>query len=258
MKVSLKSEQEIDIMREGGKILAEVLQVVADAVKPGITTGELDEIAEKEIRKRGAEPSFKNYSPTPGIKYPASICISVNDEVIHGIPGDRKIQDGDIVGLDMGGKYKGYCTDMTETVMVGECDEEIKRLVRVTRDSLVAGIAQAKEGNKIGDIGFAIQKVAENAGFSVVRAFVGHGVGKSAHEPPEIPNYGKAGTGMVLRAGMTLAIEPMINMGDSEVEILDDEWTVVTVDGSLSAHFECTVVVTNGDPEILTSNLSNS
>jgi len=253
MKILIKSEQEISIMREGGKILAEVLQTVADAVKPGITTKELDEIAEREIKKRGAEPSFKNYSPVPGLRYPASICISINDEVIHGIPrSDKVIKDGDIVGLDMGGKYKGYYTDMTKTVLTGKCSDEAKKLVCVTKDCLIAGIAQAKVGNRIGDIGAAIQEVAENAGFSVVRDFVGHGVGKFVHEPPEIPNYGKAGQGIELKEGMTIALEPMINAGGSDVEILEDEWTVVTADGSLSAHFEHTVAITKNNPEVLT------
>ncbi|TRZ78086.1 type I methionyl aminopeptidase [bacterium] len=253
-KYLIKSESEIAIMREGGKILAEVLQIVAEAVKPGITTKELDEIAEKEILKRGAKPSFKNYSYI-GCEsaYPASICISINDEVIHGIPrSDRVIKDGDIIGLDMGGKYKGYYTDMTETVMVGKCSEEAKKLVSVAKDCLTVGIAQAKVGNRMGDISEAIQNVAEGAGFSVVQAFVGHGVGKFVHEPPEVPNYGKAGQGLELKEGMTLALEPMVNMGREDVEILDDDWTVVTADGSLSAHFECTVLITKGNPEVLT------
>ncbi len=255
MEVLIKTAREISIMRESGKILAEVLRIVADAVKPGVSTKKLDEIAEREIRRRGAEPSFKNYSPVPGMKYPASICVSINNEVIHGIPkSDRKIQEGDIVGLDMGGRYKGYCADMTETVLVGKCSEEAKKLVRVAKNCLVAGITQAKAGNRTGDIGMAIQNVAESAGFSVVRDFVGHGVGKFVHEPPEIPNYGKAGQGLKLKEGMTLALEPMINAGKSDVKMLDDGWTEVTADGSLSAHFEHTVAITKDGPEILTKN----
>jgi len=255
MKIIIKTPQEIEIMKEGGKILADVLQIVSKMAKPGVTTEELNLKAEEEILKRGAMPSFKDYVPEDNkdLKYPAALCVSINDAVVHGIPNETKIQEGDVVGLDLGVEYKGLYTDAAVTVIVENSkSEKHKKIVETTKKCLDAGISKIKPGAQIGDVSAAIQKVAESAGFSVVRDLVGHGVGKFVHEPPEIPNYGNPRTGIILKEGMTLALEPMICIGSHKVELLDDDWTVVTKDGSVSAHFEHTVAITGSGVKILT------
>ncbi|MFA5047889.1 MAG: type I methionyl aminopeptidase [Patescibacteria group bacterium] len=251
----IKTPQQIKTMREGGKILAKVLDLVIKKVKPGITTGELNKYAEDLIKGYGATASFKNYKASwADDPYPAALCVSVNNEVVHGLPDDdRKLKNGDIVGLDCGLKYKGLYTDMAKTVVVGGVSKGIKKLLTVTEESLYKGIRQAKVGNRISDISRAVQDHVEKNGFSVVRQLCGHGVGLSAHEDPQIPNYVEKNLPDIkLAAGMTLAIEPMVNAGDYLVETLDDGWTVVTADGKLSAHFEHTIVVTEKGGEIIT------
>jgi len=244
--INIYRPEEIKVLREGGKILASVLYQVADMVKSDVANVELDRLAEKLIREAGGEPSFKNYKTAEDkIPYPASLCVSINDEVVHGIPDSRKIKDGDIVSLDLGMKYKKLYTDMAITVGAG-------KIIEVTKKSLEEGIKAVKEGAHIGDIGFAIQTCAEKNGFNVVRQLVGHGVGYKPHEEPEIPNFGKYGTGEILKAGMVLAIEPMITVGSPEVFLDKDNWTWKTKDGSLAAHFEHTVVVTKNGVEVLT------
>ena len=245
--VSIKSEREIALMREAGKILARVHGALKEAIKPGISTYDVDRLGEKLIRSYGCIPSFKNYNG-----YPAAICVSVNDEVVHGIPNRRHIlQDGDIVSLDAGLIYKGYHSDAARTHAVGEVSKEAKKLMEVTRQSFFEGIKFAKAGNHLNDISSAIQAYAERFGYGVVRDLVGHGIGSHLHEDPEIPNYKQKRRGILLRPGMTLAIEPMINEGRCDVVWLDDDWTVVTEDGSLSAHYENTILITQGEPAIL-------
>lgn len=236
-------------MAAAGRIVAETLALVASQVRPGISTGELDQLAEDFIRSHpGARPSFKGL-----YDFPKSLCTSINDEIVHGIPSHRRVlEPGDILSVDCGVCIEGLHADSATTVPVGEVGEDGQRLLRVTRDALEAGIAQAILGNHVGDIGHAVQEVAEAAGFSVVRELVGHGIGSSFHEEPQVPNYGKPKRGVRLVRGMTIAIEPMINMGRPEIRTLDDKWTVVTVDGSLSAHFEHTVVIEPGGPRLLT------
>jgi methionyl aminopeptidase len=248
----VKTAEELRIMRQGGRILATVLREVAAAVRPGISTMELNELAESGLRSRGATPSFLDYGG-PENPYPASLCTSVNDAVVHGIPGPTKLEPGDIVGLDLGCWYRGLCTDMAMTVAVGEADARARKLLKCTETALREGLKQVRSGARVGDIANAIQTYAEAQGFSVVRALTGHGVGHAVHEDPTMPNFGAAGTGPKLVAGMTLAIEPMINEGGYEVETLDDGWTVVTADGARSAHFEVTVAVTDKGYELLTS-----
>jgi len=244
--INIYSKKEIDVLREGGKILASVLFQVAEMAKPDVTTIELDKLAEKLVRENGGEPSFLRYKTYEDkIPYPASLCVSINDEVVHGIPGARKIKDGDIVSLDLGMKYKNFFTDMAITMGEG-------KIVEVTKKCLDEAIGVAREGARIGDIGFAIENCAKKNGFSAVRDLVGHGVGHKAHEEPEIPNFGKQGTGEFLKTGMVLAIEPMIIAGNPEVILDDDNWTWKTKDGSLAAHFEYTIVVTKNGAEILT------
>ena len=248
--ISVKSLREIELMRSAGKITGETLQLLAESIRPGITTYELDQIAEKYIRKCGAIPSFKNYGGFPG-----SICASVNDEVIHGIPSKKVVlKEGDIISFDIGACYKGYHGDAARTEGVGEISPEAQKLIDVTKQSFFEGIAFAKPGQRVSDISAAVQKYAESFGYGVVRDYVGHGIGSELHEAPEVPNFAEAsrGRGAGLVAGMTLAIEPMINMGDYRVKVLDDDWTVKTLDGCLSAHYENTVLITNGEPEILT------
>ena len=248
MAVSIKSEREIELMRESCKILAEVHAKLGEAIKPGISTGEIDALGEKLIRSFGCVPNFLHYNG-----YPASICVSVNDEVVHGIPSrDRILAEGDIVSLDAGLIYKGYHSDAARTYPVGKVSEEAAQLIEVTRQSFFEGIKYAKEGCHLYDISNAIDAYCKRFGYGVVRDLVGHGIGTSLHEDPQIPNFRQWKRGIKLRAGMTLAIEPMINMGTYEVEWLDDDWTVVTADGSLSAHYENTVLITQGEPEILT------
>lgn len=247
MSVSIKSAREIELMREAGKILAKTHEELEKAIKPGISTMEIDQIGEEVIRSFGCIPSFKNYNG-----YPASICVSVNDEVVHGIPNPKRmLQNGDIVSLDAGVIYKGYHSDAARTYGVGEISSEAQKLMDITKQSFFEGIKYAKVGNHLNDISSAIQSYVERFGFGVVRDLVGHGIGKHLHEGPEIPNFAQKRKGIKLQAGMTLAIEPMINAGRYDVVWLDDDWTVVTEDGSLSAHYENTILVTADGPEIL-------
>ncbi len=246
--IVLKTTRELSIMREACRISAGALQLVGKSIEPGITTGELDAIAEKYILKEGGKPNFKGISG-----YPATACISINNEVIHGIPSKkRKIVAGDIVSVDLGASFEGYNGDNAATFAVGDVSDEAKRLMDATRESLMEGIHAARAGGRIGDIGHAIQAYVEARGFSVVRDFVGHGVGTKLHEAPEVPNYGTPGKGIRLLPGMTIAIEPMINAGKAGVRTLSDGWTVVTNDGSLSAHFEHTIAITSDGPQIMT------
>lgn len=244
--ITIKSNSEIELMREAGKILARCLEIVGSNVKPGITTKALDKIAYDYIKSQGATPSFLGYGG-----FPASICASINDEVVHGIPSKRKLFEGDILGVDCGVIYQGWQSDAARTFTVGNVSEEMKRLIEVTKQSFYEGIKVIKEGARLGDIGNAIQTYAESNGFSVVRDLVGHGIGKEMHEDPSVPNYGTAGKGLRLKRNMTLAIEPMINEGTSDVAQLDDGWTVVTADGKASAHYENTVLITADGYEIL-------
>lgn len=245
--IILKSAKELERMRQAGKIVYYTHQELKKWIQPGITTGELDRIAEKVIRQFGATPSFKGYNGFPG-----SICTSVNEELVHGIPGKRKLKEGDIISLDIGACYDGYHGDSAWTYPVGNISPEAERLLKVTEESLYKGLEQAKPGARIGDISHAIQTVAEEAGYSIVREYVGHGVGQSLHEAPSVPNYGLPGKGPRLKPGMTLAVEPMVNMGRRFVRTLADNWTVVTTDGSLCAHFEHTIAITEEGHEILT------
>lgn len=242
-----KSAVEIEVMREAGRITALALDAVSSAVRPGATTADLDAIAEDVIVKAGARPAFKGYHG-----FPATLCTSVNDQVVHGIPGGRVLKEGEIVSVDCGAIVDGYYGDSARTFPVGQVSAEATRLMDVTRRSLEAGIARCRPGMRLYDVSAAVQEVAEAAGFSVVREYVGHGIGRSMHEDPQVPNYGKAGTGPTLRTGMVLAIEPMINAGAPDVRSLDDGWTVVTLDGAMSAHFEHTVAVTEDGPLVLT------
>lgn len=247
MAITIKSEHEIELMREAGRILSIVHQELADYVKPGITTLDIDKKGYDIIKSFDCTPSFLNYNG-----YPASICVSVNDEVVHGIPTKKRVlHEGDIVSLDAGVIYKGYHSDAARTHAVGEISEEAKRLIEVTKQSFFEGIKLAKAGNHLHQISKAIQDYVESNGFSVVRDLVGHGIGKNLHEDPQIPNFKERGRGPLLTKGMTLAIEPMVNIGAYDVWWLEDDWTVVTKDGSLSAHYENTVLITDGEPEIL-------
>lgn len=248
MSVTIKSAREIELMREAGRLLAEVHEELAAYVKPGISTKDIDKYGEKLIRDRGCIPNFLNYNG-----YPASICVSVNDEVVHGIPSKHRIlQEGDIVSLDAGLIYKGYHSDAARTHGVGQISESAQKLIDVTRQSFFEGIKFAKAGNRLHDISGAIGSYAESFGYGVVRDLVGHGIGTALHEDPQIPNFKQLRRGIKLLPGMTLAIEPMINAGTWKVCWMDDEWTVVTEDGALSAHYENTVLITDGEPEILT------
>jgi methionyl aminopeptidase len=242
-----KSESELRLMREAGRIVAETHRLMAQAVKPGITTGELDEIADTYIRSQGAIPSFKGYNG-----FPSSICASVNDELVHGFPGSRKLNEGDIISIDIGAQYEGYHGDSAWTYAVGTVTSEVQKLLDVTEESLYAGLALVKPDVRLYTISHAIQKVIEAAGFSVVREYVGHGIGAELHEEPQIPNYGIPDRGPRLKPGMVLAIEPMVNIGERYVRTLEDNWTVVTQDGTWCAHFEHTVAVTEDGFEILT------
>lgn len=252
--IKLKTKEEVAILREGGKILAEILQSVTHMAKPGISTARLNEIAENLIEKFGARPSFKNFRSEKNLPpYPASLCTSLNDEVVHCVPSQEKIlKDGDILGIDLGIWHKNLCTDAALTIAIGEISKEAKKLISVTEESLYKGIKEARAENTIGDIGFAISKYVETAGFSVIRDLVGHGVGYGVHEDPQIPNYGQKGKGMRLKAGMALAIEPMTAMGDWHIKNCVDGFGYKTSDGGLSAHFEHTIAVTENGPEILT------
>lgn len=251
-KVTVKSEREIDLMRESCRIVAEVLALVGAQIKPGVLTRELDQIAEEYIRAKGALPAFKGYGHDKHNLFPSTLCISVEDEVVHGIPDGRRLEEGQVVSIDVGVKKDGYFGDGARTFAVGRTSHEKERLLKVTEESLYKGIGMAKARNHLHDVSFAVQKCVEDAGFSVVRDLVGHGIGKQLHEEPAIPNFGTAGTGIVLKEGMTLAIEPMVNAGTFKVEVDQDGWTVRTADGKPSAHFEHTIVVREGGPEILT------
>ncbi len=245
--IILKTSAEIAVMAEASRVVAEALAIVRKAVCPGISTEELDRIAEEAIRSKGAVPAFKGYR-----NYPKTLCASVNEQVVHGIPSKRKLKEGDIIGLDLGAIVGGFYGDSAITVAVGRIPEETAKLVQVTEESLYLGIKQAVVGNRLTDISNAVQQHIESAGFSVVTEFVGHGIGRQLHEEPQVPNYGKPGQGPRLQPGMVLAIEPMVNMGRSAVRVLEDRWTAVTVDGSLSAHFEHTIAVqSSGTPRIL-------
>ena len=246
--IIIKSRQEIDIMRESGKVTGYVLNTLADFIKPGMSTMDVDRYVEETITKNKMVPTFKGYGGFPG-----SACVSINEEVVHGIPDKKRIiQEGDIVSVDVGSTYKGYVSDAARTYAVGKVDPEAQRLIDVPRESFFEGIKFAREGYRLTDISHAIQVYAESAGFSVIRDFVGHGVGRELHEDPQIPNYGKPGKGPRLVSGMVFAIEPMICQGDYEVDTLLNNWTVVTADGKLAAHYENTVVINDGEPELLT------
>ena len=247
MKIPVKNAAELEAMRTSCRMTAEVLSQVAAAVQPGITTGELDDLTRRLIEGLKAKPSFLGYRG-----YPGAICISINDEVIHGIPGRRVVLPGDVVSLDVGVYYKGFHGDSATTVMVGVTDPDVIRLVETTQRALAAAIAAARPGGHLSDVSHAVESIAEASGCSVVREFVGHGVGRHLHEDPQVPNYGAPGRGPVLRPGMTLAIEPMVNLGRPEVVVLEDKWTVVTRDGKPSAHFEHTVAVLEESVEVLT------
>lgn len=246
--VEVKTPEELALMRRAGGVVGDILVLLKGLVKPGMTTGELDQIARVELKKRDAKPAFLNYHGFPGV-----ICVSVNSEIVHGIPSDKRVlKDGDIVGLDFGAIIEGWYGDSAITIPVGTISPEAQRLITVTRECLEKALAAVKNGNRIGDIGYAVQTHAQSNGYTLVREFVGHGIGRALHEEPPIPNYGKAGTGGRLRTGMTIAIEPMVNMGGPEVSTLGDGWTAVTKDGKLSAHFEHTVAVTDTGCDILT------
>ncbi len=244
--ISIKTKQEIELMRDVNRIIGLLFEHLRPLIQPGITTYELDREAELFIRSHNAKPGFKGYRG-----YPATICASVNNEVVHGIPGPRKLVEGDIISIDVGAIKHGFNADAARTFPVGKISEKARRLIDVTKRALDAGIDKARPGNRLYDISAAVQKVAESAGYGIVRDFVGHGIGKNLHEDPQIPNFGKQGTGPVLKKGMTFAIEPMINMGTWKVKILNNGWTVVTADGSLSAHFENTIAITNDGPYVL-------
>ena len=246
MAIIIKSPDEIAIMRQAGRILAKVLQALTEKVRSGISTEELDDICAQELARNEVKPSFKGYRG-----FPSNLCVSINDEVVHGIPGERNLVEGDIVSLDVGVIFKGFQSDAAVTLGVGEISQDAKRLLEVTQDALWAGIAQARHGAHLGDVSAAIQLYVESRGFSVVREYTGHGIGRQMHEEPQIPNFGLPGQGPLLREGMTLAIEPMVNTGVWNTRVSDNQWTVVTADGSLSAHFEHTIAITDAEPEVL-------
>ena len=247
MPIIVKSRDEIGIMREAGRHLAEVLQILVDALRPGIIELELDEIVRREYKKRTLIPTFLGY-----YGYPATVCVSINDEIVHGIPGNREVLDGDVVSIDLGCTHKGFVADSAVTVGVGDVSPDKQRLISVCKEAVWRGIRAARGGARIGDIGYAIQTWVEGEGFSIVKEYVGHGVGRQMHEEPQIPNFGKPDTGLVLRPGMVIAIEPMVNVGTWQTQKDSDNWTVRTKDGSLSAHFEHTLAITDGEAEVLT------
>jgi methionyl aminopeptidase len=248
--IVIKSQHELALMREAGRVNALALAAVRDLVHPGVTTAELDAAAEEVIRKHGGKPVFKGYpGPYP---YPATLTVSVNEELVHGIPGNRKLKEGDIVSIDCGTLLDGFVGDSAFSMGVGEISPEAQRLLDVTEQSLYQGIAKIRAGNRVGDVSYAVQEYAESRGFFLTREYTGHGVGREMHEGPQVPNYGTPGRGMVLRPGLTIALEPMALVGTARTRVLADEWTVVSADGSLTAHFEHTVAVTEGDPLILT------
>jgi methionyl aminopeptidase len=247
MAITLKSPEEIATMRRAGRVVAEMLQACAEAARPGITTADLDKVARAVLAKRKAKSNFLNYHG-----YPAVICTSPNDVIVHGIPGGYRLEEGDIISIDCGAIIEGWHGDAARTIPVGEISEEARKLLTVTEDSLWAGIEHVRKGARLSDIGHAVQTVAEGAGFSVVREYVGHGIGRAMHEGPQVPNYGEPGKGMKLKVGHCLAVEPMVNFGSAETQLNDDGWTVMTADGQLSAHFEHSIAVTEDGPEVLT------
>lgn len=249
--IILKTPAEIEVMAEASRVVAEALEIVRKEVRPGISTDDLDRIAEEAIRARGGIPAFKGYR-----SYPKTLCASVNEQVVHGIPSKRKLKDGDIIGLDLGAIVGGFYGDSAVTVAVGRIPEATAKLVQVTEEALYLGIQQAVVGNRLTDISHAVQRHVESAGYSVVTEFVGHGIGRQLHEEPQVPNYGKPGQGPRLQPGMVLAIEPMVNMGGSAVRVLEDRWTAVTADGSLSAHFEHTIAIQSSGPARVLSQCS--
>jgi methionyl aminopeptidase len=247
--ITIKSDEEIQIMREAGRIVGQTLQLLVEATKPGVVVKELDKLVRKEYAKRGVIPTFLGYAHPP---YPATVCISINDELVHGIPGNRVIKEGDLVSIDLGATYKGFVGDSALTFCVGEPTEEQQRLMDVTRESLWRGIRAARAGARLGVVSNSIGDYIESQGFGVVREYVGHGVGRQMHEEPQVPNYGPPDRGPVLRKGMVLALEPMVTVGDWHTKKHDDGWTVSTLDGSLCAHFEHTIAITDGEAEVLT------
>ncbi len=249
--IVLKTKREIEIMREANRIVAQILERMGEIIKPGITTAELDETATRMIRDAKAKAAFKGYRMSNNNPYPAAICSSVNEEIVHGIPGPRELVEGDIIGVDVGVVHKGFVGDAARTYPVGRISEDAQKLLDVTRESLYKGIEKAVEGNRLQDLSVAVQSHVEAYGFSVVRDFVGHGIGRKMHEPPQIPNYKSMGWNPRLQVGMTLALEPMVNQGDWRVKLLDDQWTAVTADGKLSAHFEHSLAITENGPMIL-------
>ncbi|HEX8230950.1 MAG TPA: type I methionyl aminopeptidase [Chloroflexia bacterium] len=255
MAIYTKTPQQIELMRQAGRIVAQTLHLVKEQVKPGVTTRELDEVAYNFIRSQGAIPTFKGYHPYPSIPaFPGTLCTSVNEQIVHGIPGDRVLEEGDIISIDCGAIYRGWHGDSAMTVQVGDVSPEIERLLETGRESLMLGVAQAKAGNRIGDISSAVEKRIKQGdpNYGIVREYGGHGIGKSLWEEPSVPNYGQPGKGVKLADGMVIAIEPMINMGTHETETLPDFWTVVTRDRKPSCHFEHTVAITSNGPDILT------
>ncbi len=248
--IVIKSPEEIAILREAGRINAKALEAVRQLIRPGITTGELDAAAEEVIRKHGATPTFKGYpGPYP---YPASICASINEQLVHGIPGKRKLQEGDIISIDCGSTFEGFVGDSAFTMGVGEISPQAQRLIEVTERALYVGISKMRPDNRVGDVSAAIQEFVESSGFNVTREYTGHGVGRQMHEGPQVPNYGTPGRGQILRTGMTIALEPMVLVGTSQTRVLPDQWTVVSADGSLTAHWEHSVAITDGEALILT------
>ena len=247
MPIIVKSDDEIAIMRQAGRIVAEVLEILAAEVRPGFIVKKLDRIVQEEFGRRNVVPTFLGY-----LGYPAHVCVSVNDEIVHGIPGERVLQEGDIVSIDLGATYRGFVADSALTVGVGRISPEAQRLVDVTYQSLQQGVRAARADARLGEVSNAIQTCAESHGYSVVREYVGHGVGRDMHEEPQVPNYGPPNRGPILRKGMVLALEPMVNVGDWRTKKHDDQWTVSTLDGSLSAHFEHTIAITDGEAEVLT------
>ena len=247
MPIILKSDDEISIMRHAGSVVAQTLQKLVEMLRPGVVEKELDKVVRKEFEKHDVVPTFLGYHG-----YPATVCVSINEEIVHGIPGKRVIEDGDVVSLDLGCTYKGFVADSALTVIVGHAKPEAEKLVEVAKQSLDAGIEQAHEGKRLGEISHAIQTVIESHGFGVVREYVGHGVGRQMHEEPQVPNFGPPDRGPVLKKGMVLALEPMVTLGDWKTRQLEDNWTVVTADGSLAAHFEHTIAITNNGPQVLT------
>jgi len=245
--IIIKSASELALMRQAGRIVATVLQTLSRKIKPGLRTKELDSLTAREVARLGARPSFLGYRG-----FPANLCVSVNDEIVHGIPGERVLREGDLVSLDFGAIFNGFQADAAITVPVGKVSPEVTELVEVTRSALSTGIKAARSGNRIGDISAAIQNHAESYGFSVVREYSGHGIGRALHEEPQVANFGLAGHGLMLRPGMTLALEPMVNIGSWQTRVADNHWTVLTADGSLSAHFEHTIAITDGEAEVLT------